>query len=241
MKTTDYILSKIKNIPEGYVFTSDSFLNEDNTKTAVVKALSRMMKSGVISKLSKGKFYKAKQSVFGELAPSMEQELKDLLEVNGKVIGYLTGTSIYNQLGLTTQVSNTIQIGRNEVRPQFKRGIYTIKYIKQKNTLSKANIPYLQLLDAIHFIKKIPDATIKETCERIKSILKEKKEEDKERLIFLAKKYAPSTRALLGALLDDIEPSSLTDKLFKTLNPVTTYPLNGAKAVLSTTQKWHIV
>lgn len=46
---------------------------------------------------------------------------KDLLEENGKIIGYLTGLSIYNQLGLTTQVSNTLQIGKNQIRPSFKR------------------------------------------------------------------------------------------------------------------------
>jgi len=38
--------------------------------------------------------------------------VKDLLEDDGKLVGYLTGYSVYNQLGLSTQVNNTMQIGK---------------------------------------------------------------------------------------------------------------------------------
>jgi len=82
-------------------------------------------------------------------------------KLGGKITGYITGYSIYNQLGLTTQVGNTIQIGKNQVRPGFKRGRYTISFIRQKNTITKANIPLLQLLDAIRYIKKIRTAVLK--------------------------------------------------------------------------------
>lgn len=62
-------------------------------------------------------------------------------------------------MGLTTQVSNTIQIGKNEIRPTFKRGRFTNSFIKQKNIITKENIPLLQILDTINQIKKIPDTT----------------------------------------------------------------------------------
>ena len=42
---------------------------------------------------------------FGELIPSSYQIVKDLLEENGKQIGYIIGYLIFNELGLTTQVS----------------------------------------------------------------------------------------------------------------------------------------
>ena len=104
-----------------------------NKKEAVIKALNRMAASGRITKLSKGKYYKPEKTVFGELVPEQYQIVKDILEDDGKIIGYLTGLSIYNKLGLTTQVSNTIQIGKNEIRPTFSRGRYTIAFIKQKS------------------------------------------------------------------------------------------------------------
>ena len=48
--------------------------------------------------------------------------VKDLLEEDNRIIGYITGVSVYNKLGLTTQVSNTILIGTNIIRKPKKRG-----------------------------------------------------------------------------------------------------------------------
>jgi hypothetical protein len=133
-------------------------------KEAVIKALNRMVASGKIAKLSKGKYYKPETTPFGNLLPDQKQIVKDLLEENGKIIGYLTGYSIYNLLGLTTQVSNTIQIGKNVIRPKLTRERYTITFIKQNNTINKENIPLLQILDAVKNIKIIPDASIESSC-----------------------------------------------------------------------------
>lgn len=131
-----------------------------------------MVISGKIAKLSKGKYYKPENTPFGNLQPNQAQVVKDLLEENGKVIGYLTGYSTYNQLGLTTQVSNTIQIGKNQVRPNFRRERYTITFVKQKNIINKENIHLLQLLDAIRYIKKIPDSSTEASCRRFLTIIK---------------------------------------------------------------------
>jgi hypothetical protein len=156
MKTTEYVETKIDSLPKGYVFTHNDFLSDLNNKEAVIKALNRMAIAGKIDKLSKGKFYKAENTVFGKLQPNQEQIVKDLLESDGKTIGYLTGYSIFNQLGLTTQVSNTIQIAKNDTRPTFNREYYTIAFIKQKNTITNENVPLLQILDSIRYIKKSP-------------------------------------------------------------------------------------
>lgn len=241
MKTTDYIIYKIDRLPKGYVFTYSYFVNEVNNKEAVIKSLNRMAASGKISKLSKGKFYKPENTVFGALQPNQYQAVKDLLEEDGKTIGYLTGYSIYNQLGLTTQVSNTIQIGKNEVRSKFKRERYTISFIKQKNTITKDNIPFLQVLDAVRYIKKIPDTSIDAACIRLLNIVKELSDKDVSTLIRLAQKYPPATRALIGAILDEVGKQQLTNSLMKSLNPISKYNLKGADKVLSLTEKWNIV
>jgi len=212
-----------------------------NKKEAVIKALNRMVLAGKIAKLSKGKYYKPEKSPFGDLQPSEAQVVKDLLDDNGKTVGYLTGYSVYNQFGLTTQVSNTIQIGKNEIRPNFKRERFTISFIKQKNTITKENIPLLQLLDAIRYIKKIPDASIASSCIRLLAIINKFSEKEIKTLIRLALKYPPSTRALLGSFLDQLQQTELTESLFKSLNPITKYKLAGAEKVISTTEKWNIV
>ncbi len=240
MKTTKYIALTIDRLPKGYVFTYADFTTEVNRKEAVIKALNRMVDSGKITKLSKGKYYKAENTPFGKLQPNQAQVVKDLLEENGKVTGYLTGYSIYNQLGLSTQVSNTIQIGKNQVRPNFKRDRYSIAFVKQKNTITKENIPLLQILDAIRYIKKIPDANIEGSCKRFLAIIKNLTDNEINTLVRLALKYPPATRALLGALAEQLRQDKITETLFKSLNPITKYKLTGVAKVLSTTEKWNI-
>lgn len=241
MKISDQIILAIDRLPKGYVFTYTDFNVGVNKKEAVIKALNRMAESGKIAKLSKGKYYKPENTPFGNLQPNQYQVVKDLLEDDGKIIGYLTGYSMYNQLGLSSQVSNTIQIGRNEIRPNFKRERYKISFIKQKNTITKENIKLLQILDAIRYIKAIPDATIESSCKRLLALLKELSEKEKVTIVRLALKYPPATKSLLGALLDELQQMSVTSQLYKTLNPITKYKLAGAGNVLSTTEKWSIV
>lgn len=241
MNVTDYITSKIERLPRGHVFTYVDFMTEVDKKEAVIKALNRMVASGKIAKLSRGKYYKPEITPFGNLLPDQKQVVKDLLEENGKIIGYLTGYSIYNQLGLTTQVSNTIQIGQNQMRPAFKRDRYTISFVKQRNTITKGNIHLLQLLDAIKYIKKNPDAGIESSCRQFLSILRKLSDGDKNTLIRLALKYPPATRALLGALMEQLQHSELAQPLYKSLNPITKYKITGASKVLSITEKWNIV
>jgi len=223
------------------VFTYADFIAEVNKKEAVIKALNRMVKAGKIAKLSKGKYYKPENTPFGILQPNQAQVVKDLLEEDGKIVGYLTGYSIYNQLGLTTQVSNIIQIGKNQIRPNFKRERYFISFIRQKNTITKENIPLLQILDSIRYIKKIPDATIETSCKRLLSIIKNLSEKDKGTMVRLALKYPPVTKALLGALLEELKESSLIEPLYKSINPITKYKLKGAGNLLRTAGKWNIV
>jgi len=238
MQVSQYVQFTIDRFPIGYVFTYEDFNVEVNKREATIKALNRLVSAGKIVKLAKGKYYKSEKTPFGVLQPSQSQIVKDLLEDKGKLIGYLTGYSIYNQLGLTTQVSNTIQIGRNEIRPSTKRGRYIISFIKQKNTITKENIPFLQVLDAIKYIKKVPDATIESSCKRFLAILTLLTEKERKNIARLALKYPPSTRALLGALLE--QNGDWTQSLFKSLNPITKYKISGVVNALSRSVKWNI-
>jgi hypothetical protein len=240
MKTSKHIAKKIDRLPKNYVFTYVDFVDEVNGKEAVIKALNRLVVSGKIAKLSKGKFYKPETTIFGVLQPNQTQTVKDLLEDTGKIVGYLTGFSIYNQLGLTTQVSNTIQISRNSIRPSFRRERFTITFIKQKNTITKNTIPLLQILDAIRYIKKIPDTDTVSAVKRFIVILSDLQEKDRTIIVRLAQKYPSATRALLGAMLEEIGETLLTKQLRKSLNPITTYKFSKIKQVLPNAEKWSI-
>ncbi len=153
----------------------------------------------------------------------------------------MCGNAGYNSLGLTTQLSNTIQIGKNVVRPAFQRGQYTISFIKQNNIITKENVPLLQILDAIRYIKKIPDTTISESGKRLSVILKNLSDGEKSTLVRLAMKYPPSARALLGTLLDSIQADAVALPLYNSLNPITKYRLPGLKNVFPESDKWNFI
>ncbi len=240
MKISDIVKDRIDRLESGFIFTYDYFQLGVDQISALKKVLSRMVDSGKLKKLSKGKFYKPKNSQFGELKPDIYQVVKDLLEKDGKILGYITGYSIYSQLGLTTQVYNTIQIGVNREKKATKRGMYKIKFIKQPNTITKENIPLLRILDSIRNIKKIPDTTVENSCSRLKVIINDLEIRGQEFLMKLAVRYNPATRALVGAIIENVNSKLDTNNIYKTLNPATGYSFKITEKTLPNQQKWFI-
>lgn len=240
MKTLDIINNTIDRFPKGYIFTYADFYGKVNSKEAIVKCLNRMALNGKIKKLSKGKYYKPEISVFGELKPTQYQVVKDLLEQNGKIIGYISGYGAFNEMGLTTQMSSIIQIGRNDFRPSFKRDFYKISFIKQKNSITEKNVKILKVLDVIRFIKNIPDTTIDEACFKLINIVKAFKASDQEKMIRLTLNYPPATRALVGAMLEFINVAKEIELLRKSLKPITYYKLSVSNEILPTAKNWNI-
>ena len=241
MKTVQSVISIIKRLPHNHIFSYEDLNLKSSNKEAVIKYLNRLTQSGKIKKISKGKFYKPNDSKFGCLKPPQEQIVKDLLEKKGKITGYLTGFSAYNELGLTTQISSVITIGKNDIRPKLKRGIYNIHFVKQKNKITRKNIYLLKILDSIRNIKKIPDSSINKSSQRFLWIIKSLDCNELESLIKLAFKYTPATRALLGALVETsgVKVRNLDD-LRKSLNPISTYQLTVSKKILPKAKNWNI-
>ena len=217
-----------------YVFTYRDLGLPPESSANVIRKLNRMADSGVIQRLSKGRFYKPKQTMFGSLKPSQQEVVKDLLEKNGKIIGYLTGVSIFGQLGLTTQISNIIEIGVKGKKNNTRRGMYSIRFVQQANLITKSNIPLLQLLDSIKSIKQIPDSTPDSSYNRIREIIKFLDEKSLDLMIKLAMKYNPMTRAIVGAIIEELYGEERARILRDTLNPITVYKVGLTKKVLST-------
>lgn len=115
-----------------------------------------------------------------------------------------------------------------------------VSFVKQKNTITKDSVYLLQLLDAIRFVNKIPDTTVIASCQRLQALLSKLDIQQQQTMVRLSRKYSPSTRALLGALLEYIEINFSLDDLHKSLNPITVYKLAIVASVLSTAPKWNI-
>ncbi|MBN1184064.1 MAG: hypothetical protein JXB49_17350 [Bacteroidales bacterium] len=240
MKITDIVINRINRFRSGYIFTYSDFDIPVDKVEALKKTLSRLVASGKIVRLAKGQFYKPEISEFGVLRPKEYQVVKDLLEEDNKVIGYLTGLSAFNFLGLTTQVSNTIQIGTNIQKKPKKRGKYSIRFILQKNNITKDNIYMLQILDSIRFIKRIPDSDVSESCRLIIDRIGRFYNSELISLVKLATKYNPGTRALAGAIIEQVSYPGMSEVLFNSLNPVSEFIYGISENVLSNKLKWRI-
>ena len=234
MLQSKIIEQAVNSFRTDYVFTYRDLGLPPESSANVIRKLNRMADMGVIQRLSKGRFYKPKQTMFGNLKPSQQEVVKDLLEKDDKIVGYLTGVSIFGQLGLTTQISNVIEIGVNGKKNNTRRGIYSIRFVQQANQISKNNIPLLQLLDSIKSIKRIPDSTPDSSYNRIREIMKSLDEKSIDSMVKLAMKYNPMTRAIVGTIIEDLFDEERAHVLKDTLNPITVYKVGLTKKVLST-------
>ena len=99
----------------------------------------------------------------------------------------------------------------------------------------------MRILDAIRFIREIPATTPDEACLRLKEIIRDLADEQKEVLIKCLMKYTNYVRALCGAMLEDVGcDSELLATIKNTLNGVTEYKLPISESVLPTKQNWRI-
>ena len=236
----DSLRNIIDKFELGYVFTADSFSTEVGVPVEVARILNNFVREGYLRKLTKGRFYKPKVSKFGELPPDTYQVVKDLIQKDGKLIGYITGYSAFNDFALTTQVSAILEIGMRKEKKAIVRGIYRIRFIRQENTITKENIPLLRLLDCLRFFKNIPDTTPDNACRRLMYLIGKLDAQEISRIKKLALKYTPQAIALLGAILETIKPQEDTSLLFKKLNPITVYKLGISDKILPTQKKWNI-
>ena len=102
------ISNDIKNIiqsfPEGRVFSISDFAIDPQYDMALAKLLSRMSAKGEIKKIAKGKYYKPQRTPLGTLSPVTAELVKDFLEKDGKMTGYITGTQAFSAMGIGSQI-----------------------------------------------------------------------------------------------------------------------------------------
>ena len=241
MKLAEQIRLQIKKMPEGKSFGySDLSISKENYVTAA-KALERLQKEGTIKKISKGIFYKPENTVFGELKPDYNDQLKNYLFENGKRIAYITGIFLYNQLNLTTQMAFRIKIASRSKRISINRGGVKADAVKSYVEVTNSNYELLGFLDAFKDIKKIPDTSISNVVKMLSGKIEKLNEKQKLEMIKYALVYPPRVRALLGAILENQNVSvKLIDKLKQSINPLTTIKLGIKESELPTIKNWNI-
>lgn len=239
MVASQIIENKIASIEPTKVFTIQDLGFPLNWWENVRVKLGRMVKAGLIEKVGRGRYYKPKTSAFGNIGPAPSEIVKDLMYDKGMLSGYITGYTVWNQMGLTSQISNVIIIGTSRRRDSMKRGNYEIRFIMQPNKITLDSIPLLQILDSLKMIKQIPDATVDQSVRIIKKHISELDERKSTALIKLAMKYPPRVRALLGAILESIGNNNI-DELKQSLNPTSSYSIGLTNSSDINLNNWNI-
>lgn len=241
MTLASNIRNEINNLPQGKIFGYDDLHIVREKYQTAAKALERLQKEGFIKKVSKGVFYKPETTVFGELKPDYEELLLPYLFDGDKRVAYETGTSLYNRLGLTTQVPFRIKIASRGKRINIDRGTLQADAVKSYAEVTDENFEILGLLDAFKDIKRIPDCSVAQAVRRLSAILQELTEPQIAALIKYALMYPSRVRATVGAILQSNGYSiENLEKLRNSLNPLTTINLGLKETELPTKADWNI-
>lgn len=240
MKLAEQIRTRIDTLPQEKLFGyADLGIGKADYQTAA-KALERMQKKGNIKKISKGVFYKPEQTIFGELKPSYNEQLKQYLFKDGKRIAYETGFSLYNQMNLTTQMAFRIKIASRSSRISINRGALKADAVKSYAEVTDENYQLLGFLDAIKDIRRIPDSKVSTSVAILQAKLKQLDNRQIKEMVDYALLYPPRVRALLGAILEQINSQVSVQKLKESLNPLTKFKFGLKPADLQSITHWNI-
>lgn len=237
MSINEKVASKIKRIPEGEVFTSQDFSFIEN-ENAVALALSRLVKKEVIKRLAKGMYYKPKSSKYGVLKPTENEILKKILKKKNEGY-YISGISSFNKLGLTTQVPSTIEIFGDTTSRERKIGNVRIRYVNINDKGKPGDAEYLQILDSLRLIKKIPDSNVNDSYRTLKYRIGKLDEVKINKLYELSIDKKPIVRALLGSMIED-NFSNISNRIKKTLNNLTTFKIGLTIDAVPNRDYWKI-
>jgi hypothetical protein len=207
----EHIANTVKNMPyETAIQTEDiaerlaeTFeLPYAQAKTLTNVKLKRMADRGEIERLQKGVYCQVKQTVFGKVAPSIDQVMKKTLtEQNGEKIGYESGAFLLNRLGLTTLIPRDMEITTNRYGSKLPDGC-RIRLRKPAVAVTENNWKYLQFIDLIsELLQAHIDA---EKPELLLAQYAKAQELDGLALIFTARRHYPTkvTLSLVDLLME---------------------------------------
>lgn len=230
----------IDRTPIGRLFGYEVFPQYRQTPGAVVRAVGRAVESRRLKRVAKGRFYRPGNGVLGDVPVSDEERLRDALYRNGRRSGYVTGSALYNRLGLTTQIPKTISVAVNRATQTKDFGTIRVKLLSRRAPISAATVPLLELLDILRDARKVPDADVERVVQAMAQRLMDLSSTDLKRLQRLALNYYNSgTRALLGMLLTHCDADVLP-ALKSSINPTTRFDLGIDPGDWPESRAWNI-
>ncbi len=120
------------------------------------KEFNKLCESGKIIKYEKGLYYVPTKTLLGDslLDPKKVIE-KKYINSGQEIIGYYSGVTFLNQLRISTQMSNTIEIYTNNERSNVRDvnvGKQKVLLRRARTEINKENAAVLSLLELMNFV-----------------------------------------------------------------------------------------
>ena len=201
---------------------------------AVAQALSRLSRQGIIQRIGKGLYYKARQTVFGESKPNTS--LLRSLSIQGKGV-FPAGSAAANFLGFSTQNAAKIEVATNGLSlPRLLIGKEAIVHTRRPDSWKEFSCKDAAILDFLRQRGEFSELSPGETVSKLLGYFREPGQ--LERLLRAALSEPPRVRAMLGAIGQELGCSaSQLFSLRESLNPLSRFDF-GQLFTLKYARQW---
>lgn len=170
MSTAAAIRNHIQNMPRGTPFTSSHF-TAHGSRSAVDRALSRIVHEGEIDRLSRGVFVRPRKNRFvGKVFPGVGDVVRAIARDRGETV-QVHGAEAARRFGLTTQAPTTPVFHTSASSRSLRIGNATVRLVRTANRrrLQFAGTPAGLALAALWYLGR--DNVTPKTVVKLKSAL----------------------------------------------------------------------
>jgi hypothetical protein len=202
--------------------------------SALAQALSRLMRQGKLRRVSKGVYYRGRETAFGQSVPNPTAIRK--LASGGKGI-FPAGVAAANLLGFTSQSAGRGEVATSGFRlPRKLLGRDTVVHTRRPEGWAALSETEAALLDFMRNGGRTSELAPEETVHRLINLCRHPRRF--ERLVKVATTEPPRVRAMLGAVGEQLGKSARALKgLRESLNPVSRYDF-GVLRALPAADRW---
>ncbi|SRR6266568_1019382 len=202
--------------------------------TAVAQALSRMARAGTIERLSKGVYYRNRQTALGKSRPN-PAAIQKLATKKNTV--FPSGISAANLLGFTTQTARRAELATSALSlPRKLVGKDALIHTRRPEAWTGLSDADAALLDFLRRGGRSSELSPENTISKTLELFAERGRF--ERLLKVADGEPPRVRAILGALGEQIGKSpKVLRELRASLNPFSRFDF-GVLGTLPNARSW---